>query len=53
MLLSTDEDSPDFLKLVPGAPAIDAGVDTGSTHDYFGTPRPQGAGFDVGAAEAP
>jgi Right handed beta helix region len=39
--------------LKPGSPAIDAGaVATGVTTDLANTPRPQGAGYDVGAYEA-
>ena len=45
--------------LLPGSPAIDAGLplkdafrqDPG-VRDFFGTPLPQGAGYDVGAAES-
>jgi hypothetical protein len=39
-----------------GSPAIDAGVDVsaeGVTTDYNGNPRPAGAGYDIGAHEAP
>jgi predicted outer membrane repeat protein len=40
--------------LAPGAEAIDAGTADGAPdHDYDGAPRPQGAGHDVGAYEAP
>lgn len=39
------------LHLVPGAPAIDAGMDTGPEQDRDGIPRPQGNGMDVGAYE--
>ncbi len=34
-----------------GSPAIDAGSTDASNHDFFGTPRPQGAGYDIGAHE--
>jgi parallel beta helix pectate lyase-like protein len=51
--LSTDPASPDFLRLAPGSPAIDAGGDVGVAIDYFGACRPQGAGFDLGAVESP
>lgn len=37
--------------LTAGSPAIDAGVDSGLTHDFFGNPRPAGPGFDIGAQE--
>jgi hypothetical protein len=49
---SSDPNATDFLKLAPASPAIDAGGDVGVARDYFGTCRPQGAGFDLGAAEA-
>jgi len=42
------------FRLQPGSPAIDAGMDlrsAGVTTDFEGTPRPQGAGFDIGADE--
>jgi len=37
-----------------GSPAIDAGLDlrgAGVAEDFAGTPRPQGAGYDLGAYE--
>jgi hypothetical protein len=38
--------------LQAGSPAIDSGTSTGAPgHDYAGTPRPQGAGYDTGAYE--
>jgi hypothetical protein len=44
--------SPDF-HLTAGSIAIDTGLNKPAitTVDYFGTPRPQGAAFDVGAHE--
>jgi len=40
--------------LQPNSPAIDAGVAvTIVTDDYDGNPRPQGAGYDIGAYELP
>jgi len=42
------------LSLRAGSPAIDAGDPTGAPSvDIVGTPRPQGAGFDIGAYEFP
>jgi hypothetical protein len=46
-------------RLLPGSPLTDAGLDlhaefgldTGK-HDFWGTPIPQGNGFDIGACEA-
>jgi Bacterial cadherin-like domain len=36
----------------PGSPAINAANSaTAPNHDFFGTPRPQGAGYDIGATE--
>ncbi len=37
--------------LAAGSPAVDAGVSTSATRDHDGTPRPQGAAFDIGAFE--
>jgi hypothetical protein len=37
--------------LLPGSPAIDAGVVNGVSTDQRGIARPQGSGFDVGAFE--
>ena len=40
--------------LTAGSPAVDAGVNTaglGVTVDLDGTPRPQGAAYDIGAYE--
>ena len=46
-----DPDNNDF-HLLPGSPAIDAGVALpGVTDDMDGVPRPQGAGFDIGPYE--
>jgi len=50
--LFVDPDNGDY-HLQAGSPAIDAGYDlTGMvTDDYEGNPRPQGAGYDIGAYE--
>jgi len=37
--------------LLPNSPCVDAGIDLGVTEDISGAPRPQGAGFDIGAFE--
>jgi hypothetical protein len=40
------------LALLPGSPALDAGTDVGApTVDQRGSPRPSGAGVDIGAFE--
>jgi len=44
--------SADDYRLGKGSAAIDAGIDTGITHDLDGTARPQGNGVDIGAYEA-
>lgn len=44
------------FRLSPGSPAKDRGTPAVSgvvTNDFAGTPRPQGAGFDIGAYELP
>ena len=38
-------------RLLPNSPCIDSGTDMGITTDFDGNPRPQGAGFDIGAFE--
>jgi hypothetical protein len=45
-----DLDGLDF-HLLPGSPAIDAGVTTELAHDFAGLFRPLGSAFDVGAYE--
>jgi len=41
-------------KLQSNSPAIDAGISTAPTvtDDYWGTPRPQGSAYDIGAYES-
>ena len=50
-------DADPFLRadshLGPFSPCIDQGTDAGVAEDIDGEPRPQGAGFDMGADEAP
>ena len=41
----------DDYRLGTGSSAIDAGVDAGVATDFKGTPRPIGAGFDIGYDE--
>lgn len=53
-LVRSDDGSPEYFPLQEGSPAIDAAdslfcPDT----DIIGTPRPQGAGCDIGAYEMP
>jgi hypothetical protein len=39
------------FRLQAGSPAIDKGFITGVISDFLGVPRPQGAGYDIGAYE--
>ena len=49
--LLVDWHSGDFC-LLEGSPAIDAGVaESAPSADFYGTPRPQGGGVDLGACE--
>src|SRR2546428_301448 len=41
------------LRLLPGSPAIDAGINSGINTDFDGVARPKGAAFDIGAFEVP
>ncbi|MCK4627935.1 MAG: hypothetical protein KAT56_02965 [Sedimentisphaerales bacterium] len=41
----------EYYKLQSDSPAINAGVNVNLTNDYWGTARPQGAGYDIGAFE--
>ena len=45
-----DPDNGDY-RLRPGSPAIDAGTDVGTDHDFGGNPVPQGKAPDIGAFE--
>ena len=48
----TEDDDLGDLHLHPDSPCIDAGTsDNAPVNDIVGTPRPQGAGFDMGAYE--
>lgn len=38
--------------LIDKAVGVNPAVDKFADHDFFGTPRPQGAGYDIGAFEA-
>lgn len=52
IFLSTDPNSPDFLKVKPTSKAVNLGVTVaGVLTDYFGTSRPQGSAYDIGAFE--
>ena len=52
--LSTDPNNSNYLKLSPSGPAINVGATISLvTTDFFGTSRPQGAGYDIGAYEYP
>ncbi len=42
---------PEDYRLTVGSPNIDAGADLGVLTDFWGSPRPLGAGFDIGAHE--
>lgn len=39
--------------LTASSAAIDRGINAGVTTDYFGNPRPQGNGYDIGYYESP
>ena len=45
--------SAEDLRLQPGSPARNAGIDVGVRTDIRGTSRPQAGGFDLGAYEHP
>jgi hypothetical protein len=48
----TDPQNPGFLRPNPQtSPVVDAGAPVPAIDDFVGTPRPQGAGWDIGAFE--
>ena len=49
--VSTDLTMPNFFRLSAGSPAIDVGAMVPVYQDFAGTPRPVGAGWDIGAYE--
>jgi parallel beta-helix repeat protein len=51
--VSTDPTNANFLKLAEGSPGVDVGTDLSAvfTTDAFGTTRPQGSAWDLGAHE--
>ena len=52
--LSTDPNNSNYLKLSPSGPAINVGATISLvTTDFFGTSRPQGTAYDIGAYEYP
>jgi hypothetical protein len=52
LFTSTDPANPAFLRLAPGSPAINAGVDLGFTTDLDGNTRAVGVAPDLGVYEA-
>lgn len=54
-LVEPEDGSPPYFPLLAGSPAIDAADDEycRPATDIVGTPRPQGAGCDIGAFELP
>jgi YD repeat-containing protein len=53
-VISTDSSSPNFLRLGPSSPGVDAGaVDVPVFRDHGNAPRPQGSAPDMGAFERP
>jgi hypothetical protein len=55
LLLTSLSLDPTDLDVTPlaASPLVDQGADTGLCGDYFGTRRPRGAGWDIGAVERP
>lgn len=43
--------NPTDYTLTPASAAVDTGTNAGVNRDFFGTVRPQGAGFEIGYAE--
>jgi hypothetical protein len=52
LMNTTDRDSASFMLPRAGSPAIDAAISAPAAYDFYGVPRPQGGGPDVGAVEA-
>src|SRR5690606_244770 len=51
-VLSTDPDSPDFMRPANGSPALDGGTSiSGLSSSYNGITRPLGSAYDIGAFE--
>ncbi|MCB0561948.1 MAG: right-handed parallel beta-helix repeat-containing protein, partial [Phaeodactylibacter sp.] len=42
---------PDHFRLAGGSPCINSGTNVAAAVDFWGTPRPQGGGFDIGIFE--
>jgi hypothetical protein len=51
LMNTTDPGSPDFMRPEVGSLAVDTAVGAPVANDFYGTPRPQGNGPDVGAVE--
>lgn len=51
--VSLDSSSPEFLKLSAGSPAINTGTEVPVFDNFYGSPRPAGWMWDMGAFEYP